>query len=349
MEEDRRQMVGIPRRDFIKAAGALALTASFGGCPAIPERVRGAKTLRILQWVHFSPAYEEWFKGTYVKEWGAKHDTEVIVDNIGLALLNSRAVAEVSVQKGHDLVLFLWPPPAFENEVIDHREIYEEAQRKYGKAIPLAIRSTYNPKTKKHFGFSDSYVPDPVNYRKDLWDDVGMSPDTWDDVRVGGRKIKAKHGIPVGIGLAQEIDTAMAIQAIMYSFGASVQDEGGSPALKSKETLDAIKFVKALYEEAMTPEVFIWDATSNNRAMLASKISLAMNAISITRTAEKVIPYMSKKIRLAKAPKGPLGRVGMAHLINVYVIWKFANNIEGAKQFLVDYVGNSKKARVCHS
>ncbi len=26
----------------------------------------------------------------------------------------------------------------------------------------------------------------------------------------------------------------------------------------------------------------------------------------------------------------------------IYVIWKFAENIEGAKQFLVDYVGNSR-------
>jgi multiple sugar transport system substrate-binding protein len=48
-------------------------------------------------------------------------------------------------------------------------------------------------------------------YRKDLWDDIGMTPNTWDDIRVGGRKIKQKHGIQVGIGLASEIDTNMAV------------------------------------------------------------------------------------------------------------------------------------------
>ena len=36
--------------------------------------------------------------------------------------------------------------------------------------------------------------------------------------------------------------------------------------------------------------------------------------------------------------------MGLAHLMNVYVIWKFAENIEGAKQFLVDYIGNFRKA-----
>ena len=36
----------------------------------------------------------------------------------------------------------------------------------------------------------------------------------------------------------------------------------------------------------MTPEVLAWDASSNNRFMLAGKESLALNAISITRTGE---------------------------------------------------------------
>ena len=34
-----------------------------------------------------------------------------------------------------------------------------------------------------------------------------MKPDTWDNVRIGGKKIKDKTGIPVGIGLSGEIDT----------------------------------------------------------------------------------------------------------------------------------------------
>src|ERR671936_116285 len=40
--------------------------------------------------------------------------------------------------------------------------------------MDLAIKSTYNPKTKKYFGFSDSYVPDPINYRKSFFDEGGM-------------------------------------------------------------------------------------------------------------------------------------------------------------------------------
>ena len=329
------------RRQMIKAAG----TATAAGL-LLPRKGRAAKkTLKILQWNHFVPGYDKWFNNQYIKEWGEKNDTDVIVDNVGIPAINTTAAAEVSAKKGHDLFLFLWPKPVYEDEVIDHREIYEECEKKYGKPIDLAIKSTYNPKTKKYFGFSDSYVPDPINYRKSFFDEVGMKPDTWDDIRVAGKKIKDKTGIPVGIGQAQEIDTAMAMRAVLYSFGGSEQDEQGKLVLRSKGTLEAVKFIKALYTEAMTPEVLSWDASSNNRAMLSGKASVVLNAISVTRTAEndKVVVEgkpIGDDIWLAKAAKGPVRRMGLEHVMGNYVIWKFAENIEGAKKFLVDYVGN---------
>jgi len=330
---------------MIKAAG----TATAAGL-LLPRKGRAAKkTLKILQWNHFVPGYDKWFNNQYIKEWGEKNDTEVIVDNVGIPAINTTAAAEVSAKKGHDLFLFLWPKPVYEDEVIDHREIYEEVEKKYGKPIDLAIKSTYNPRTKKYFGFSDSYVPDPVNYRKSMFDEVGMKPDTWDDIRVAGKKIKDKRNVPVGIGLAQEIDTAMAMRAILYSFGGSEQDEQGRLVLGSKNTVEAVKFVKALYQETMTPEVFSWDASSNNRAMLAGRASVVLNAISVTREAENKNLMVDGKpigddIWLAKPAKGPVRRMGLEHVMNVYVIWKFAENIAGAKKFLVDYVGNFHRA-----
>jgi len=332
----------ITRRRVLRTAGAIGLAAGAG--PFFHVRpAKAAKTLRILQWNHFVPAYDKWFNESYVKEWGQANDTEVIVDNVGVATLNSRGAAEVSAQQGHDLFMFLWPPPVHEEQVVDMADVYQECESKFGKPIDLAIRSTYNPKTKKYYGFSDSYVPDPINYRKDLWDDVGMAPNSWDEIREGGRKIKEKHNLPVGIGLSAEIDTGMALRTIMYSFGASVQDADNNLVLNSKETLEAIKFVKALFEETMTPEVLAWDASSNNRFMLAGKGSLALNAISITRTGETQGLPVADNIWLAKAAKGPVRQIGLEHVMDVYVIWKFAENIDGAKQFLVDYIGNFKR------
>ena len=307
---------GLSRRDVIKTAASVGLAASVGPFFHV-NPARAAKTLKILQWNHFVPGYDKWFNTIYVKEWGEKNNTEVIVDNVNLNLISSRAAAEVAVQKGHDLVMFLAPPSIYEGQVVDLADVYAECEKRHGKPVDLAVKSTYNPRTKKYFAFSDSYVPDPINYRMDLWGEIGMKPDSWDEIRTGGKKIKQKTGIPVGIGLSAELDTAMAMRAIMYSFGAHEQDVEGNLAINSKQTLEAIKFVKALFEEAETPEVLAWDPSSNNRQMLAGRSSLVLNAISVTRAGENDKLPIHEKIGLARvrqgprAPHGPRARDGL--------------------------------------
>ena len=341
MAENKRRLIS-RRRVLVTSAAA---GAAVGAGPFFHVRpALAAKELNILHWSHFVPRYDKWFNTNYVVEWGKKNDTKVTVDNINIALLNSRAAAEVSAQKGHDLILLNWPPPSFEDQVVDMADVYQEVEKKWGKPIDLAVKSTYNPKTKKYFAFSDSFVPDPVNYRTDLWGDIGMKPDTWDDVRVGGKKIKDKSGIPVGIGLSAEIDTGMAMRAIMYSFGAHEQDAEGNLTINSPQTLEALKFVKALFQEAMTPEVLAWDASSNNRQMLAGRSSLVLNAISVTRTGENDRLPIHSKIGLAKSARGPVRQIGLEHVMNCYIVWKFSSNIDGAKKFLVDYMSDFKAA-----
>ena len=68
---------GATRRDVIKTAAGVGLLASAG--PLVHARPAHAarKTLKILQWSHFVPGYDKWFNNNYIKEWGAKNDTEV--------------------------------------------------------------------------------------------------------------------------------------------------------------------------------------------------------------------------------------------------------------------------------
>jgi multiple sugar transport system substrate-binding protein len=339
----KRRGGGLTRRQFTKLGAAGAAAAGLGANFLFPARAAAQqKTLKIVQWSHFVPGYDKWFDNTYTKEWGAKNDTNVVVDHIAIGEINARAAAEVAAKKGHDLFMFLSPPAAYEKQVIDHGEIYQEVEKKHGKKVDLAYKSTFDPKTKKYFAFSDSYVPDPGNYRQDLWAKVGYpkGPDTWDDLRIGGKKIKDQFGNPVGVGLSQELDTNMAVRALLWSFGGAEQDENGNVVISSKQTLDAIKYMKALYKDCETPEVFTWDPSSNNRGILAGKLSYVANAISVTRSAEKDNPEMSKAIMVGQALKGPVRRIAAEHVMDCYVVWDFAENKDGAKKFLVDYIDN---------
>ncbi len=52
--------------------------------------------------------------------------------------------------KGHDLFLFISPPAAYERQASSTiQEIVEEVERRHGKMIPLAHKSTFNPEDRK--------------------------------------------------------------------------------------------------------------------------------------------------------------------------------------------------------
>ena len=237
----------------------------------------------------------------------------------GSATSAARAAAEAEAQHGHDLVMLLAPPALHEDQVIDHREIYEECERRYGPAPDFAIKSTYNPKTGKYFGFCNAFLPALMIYRKDLWDAVGASPDSWDDVRRGGRQIKLLHDSPVGISLAPEHNSNHTVRAIMYSFGASVQDADGNPALKSKATLEAINYVKALYQEAMTEDVLTWDAASNNSFIVAGDGCMTLDTISIARASENTAAPVREGPPVGHGAGGP-GRPACALVRDLHLL-----------------------------
>ena len=87
----------VSRRQLLRTAGSAVLAAGISANIIIPGRASAQQeTLKILQSKSFVPGYDKWFNDTYVKEWGVKHNTNVMVDNIGQDELNSHAAAEVS-------------------------------------------------------------------------------------------------------------------------------------------------------------------------------------------------------------------------------------------------------------
>jgi multiple sugar transport system substrate-binding protein len=336
---------GLTRREVVRRGlggfvilygGALAKTAA-AGVPKFPHKEL-KNTLKIIQWSHFVPAYDTWFDNVYTKKWGAKHDTDVLVDHINLALLPARAKAEVAARSGHDIFGHLSPQAGLEDSVINHREIVEEVQHKVGKVGKIGFKSCYNPKTKKWHGFPENFVPDPVHYRKDLFHQVGVkSPDSWHDVLVAAPKLKA-IGHPVGIGMSNELDSNMALIALLQCFGGFIQDAHARVTINSKGTRDALKFMKSLFTKGMTNEVFAWTAASNNQGYLSGRLSLALNAISIARTAEDQNPTLAKNTALLPIPKGPDRRLGLEHVMGVYTIWNFTSKSQQklAKRFIAD-------------
>jgi multiple sugar transport system substrate-binding protein len=340
----------VTRRELLRRAGLGAIVLVYGASGAKSavagvSRFAGRQLsgdLKILQWVHFVPSYDKWFDGTYIKEWGEKNDVQVTVDHIALAELPARGAAEVAAQSGHDLFQFLAPPSQYEDQVIKLNDIVQEVTKKLGPMTRVAQRSSYNPKTKKYFGWADNYVPDPVHWRSDYWQQTGRAPNSWEDLRQAAAKLK-EIGHPIGIGMSQELDSNMAMIALMQCYGAYIQNEEARVVINSKQTRNALKIMRDIYKRGMTSEVFAWTASSNNQAYIAGRLSLALNAVSIARTLEgppwvatPARPDIGDPTHITPIPRGPVQRLGLEHVMGVYVIWKFAKNKEAAKKFLVD-------------
>jgi multiple sugar transport system substrate-binding protein len=343
MAEDRQ---GLTRRDLVKrgAAGAFAVSM-FGGIAerassfpgVLKHRHRQLKgSLSIMQWAHFVPAYDQWLDNTYVKQWGEKNDIDVKIDHINNALLPATAAAEVAAQKGHDLFQFLFPPAALEKQTIPMNDVVQEITKKLGKMTDVAYKSTYNPKTKRYFGVADNYVPDPIHYRKSYWFNVGIAPNTWDNVRRAAAKLKAA-GHPVGLGMSNELDSNMFLMSLMYCYGGALQTVDGRPNINTKGVIDALRVMKEIYQNGESDEVFAWTAASNNQAFLAGRLSLAVNAISIARSAEASgNTALTDDTWIRPIPRGSVRALGNEHVMGVFFIWKFAQNKEAAKKYIVD-------------
>ena len=337
---------GIDRREFVTTTGAAVAAAALGPTIRIP---RAQKTLKILQWSHFVPSYDVWFD-KYAKDWGTAKGIDVTVDHIALADLGTRANAEVAAQQGHDLFQFLSPPGAFEPQVLDMADVVQQAERQHGPILDLCKRSTYNPVTRKWFGFSDNYVPDPGDYLKTIWTEVGMpdGPGTWEDLVKAAPLIKAKHPeiqIPIGIGMSQELDSNMAARAMLWSFDGSIQDANENVVLKSDHALEALEFGVRLFKAGMNPSVMSWNAASNNQALNARQTGYILNSISAYRTAQDNKLPVADDIFFVPALKGPRGTAWASeHVMGIYVIWKFAQSPDVAKQFLLDLIGHYREA-----
>jgi multiple sugar transport system substrate-binding protein len=345
-----RPSSALTRGDLLKrgTAGAFAVSM-FGGLsdkafgfygPLQFAKKQLAGDLRIMQWAHFVPAYDTWLDNTYVKQWGEANDVEVKVDHINNALLYSTGASQVAAQSGHDLFWFISPPSTFQKQVMPLNDIVQEVTKKLGPMTKVARKSTYNPKTKQFYGFPDDYAPDPVQYRRSYLQEAGVSLNTWEDLRKGAPKLKA-IGHPVGLGMSNEIDSNMLLASLLYCYGGFIQNEENRIVIgqgsNRKGAIEALQVMRDIFRNGMSDEVFAWTAASNNQAFLAGRLSVALNAISIARSAENSGNLaLADDTWLASIPRGPVMRLGNEHVMGVFVIWKFAKNKEAAKKYLVD-------------
>ena len=363
----RKFPYGVTRREFLYLSGAALLAAACGQTGSTTTtRLGGTSTtglnglvapgvnfieptqalsgsLNILLWSHFVPAHDTWFD-PFVKEWGDMVGVEVNVDHIAVADVPAAIAAEIqSGQPEHDLFQYIAVQSQHEPSVVDMADLVAEAENRYGAMLDLTRRSSLNPNTGKYYAYAPAWVPDPGDYRKSLWEGVGMAdgPRTWDDLLQGGSEIFSTQQVQLGIGMSQEIDSNMALRALLWSYGAGVQDENESVIINSDATIAAVEYMNELFANAMTPEVFALNAASNNQGINAGELSYILNSISAYRTAQDEGLAVADDIWFSSALEGPEAALVASHVMYNWLIPDFADvNVAAAQEFLLHYTEN---------
>jgi len=339
----------VSRRRFLRTTGAGVAGGSLLAmldAKQAPAQPKGA-TLRILQWSHFIPAYDNWFDTKYTKEWGDKRGVKVRVDHIPHLEIPARMAAEFAAGSGHDIIYngsSILTRLYYKN-LVDLTDIAEAAGKKYGGWIPAA-KSLVEVEG-RFYGIPLFYILLPMLYRKDLFDANNLkAPDTWELARVAARTLKPK-GHPTGIQFSQCADANLNWRSLFFSFGGQEADASGDNILiDSKEMREALRFAKALFDEGMTPEVFSWDDASDNRFLASGVASWIHDAISAYRTTEDTNPPVFKNTVIGLEPQGPGGKRVSVAAPNVWMVWKFSKNQQLAKEFLADLIDQDLEGMV---
>lgn len=345
------------RRDFLRGAST-ALMAGTGvpliGCGSKSNGpvdgggggdAGGRRQLRILTWNNFVPQLDVWLD-PFAQSWGEANRVDVSVDHVPVTMIPGLFQAELDAGEGHDLIEFVSAPANYEPVVADLTDVNMEAISRFGAQEGLCRASSFNPVTSKYFGFCHGWLPDPGVYRRSLWDMAGLpnGPRTYQQLLEQGEMVRSLTGVPVGLGIAPEIDSNMALRALLWSYGGAVQNASSEVVINSAETIEAIEYAVELYQRALPEDVLTWNPATNNDQFIAGTASYILNSVSVYRTAQTTARAVADDTFFTPALMGPRASLVGPHGVITYVIPQHSPNINAAKDFLLGLVEHYNEA-----
>lgn len=132
--------------------------------------------------------------------------------------------------------------------------------------------------------------------------------EAWDWKRFleGAKKVHAA-GFPVGMSIAENIDSNDWLGPLFASFGSTFVTEKGEITIESDATLEALEFLKEL-TRYMPPDIYAWDDASSNRWLISGKGSAIVNPPSAWTVAKRDQPAIAAQVWHHDMPRGPKGR-----------------------------------------
>ncbi len=338
--------MSISRRDLLLGGAGLVAGAAtarlMGGRPARAEETLTFKpeegaSLRMLRWKRFVQGDEElWMANT--KKFTEQTGVAVRIDNEAWEDVRPKAAVAANVGSGPDIVLGWFDDPhQYPDKLVPLTDLADYLGKKYGGWYDAAKR--YGMRGDEWIGLPLGAAGACMVYRRSWVQDAGYEtfPRDYKEVLDCAKKLKAK-GHPMGMALGHAVGDGNGwTHTILWGFGAKMVDDGGNVVLNSPQTVQALEYVKELYE-TFIPGTLSWLDPNNNKAFLAGEISATNNGISIYYAAktsqDPAVKKMAEDIDHQNMPVGPAGHPTELHLFTQAMVFKYTKYPNAAKEYL---------------
>jgi ABC-type glycerol-3-phosphate transport system substrate-binding protein len=334
-------------RRRVLGTAAMATTA-FAAAPFV-RGAHAAGKLAVAFWDHWVPGAND-VMTKLCNEWAGKEKVDLKIDFVtsqGDKLMLT-AAAEAQARSGHDMItLPLWYAPAQTDSLENSDDVWAELTKRHGETTAsmtyvgkqnghwIATPAIPNTLTLPSVGRIDifkeavgldltqMYPAGSIGGNKELTDKW-----TWDFFLTAAEKCH-KAGHPFGLALGQTGDTANWLGALFNAYGAQLVDKDGNTTVKSEPVKQVLDYMKRLVQ-FLPSDVFAWDDSSNNKALISGQAALIMNPPSAWAVAVRDAPKVAEQCWHFSSPKGPKGRFDPAQP-SFWGIWKFSPNKAAAK------------------
>lgn len=275
--------------------------------------------------------------------WATAQGVTLIIDIIPERDLPATIAAEMEAGSGHDLIEANLPLLHLAEELHDLAPLAGRLQEMYGPPADACDLATRLPGGRRP-ALSIAYAPAPLIYRRSIWERYGLpdGPTTWDQLHETGSHIWHEEGMGVGFGLSREPGSERVAAMLLGSFGGRMLNENGEVAIEDPESIEAVRFAAALYQDAMSPESLDWHTDRPARLLADGIVSIVSDDISAIRLAQQRNQDIANDLFLAPPPVGAGGvPVAPANSYRAFHIPRFAANPDAARAFILMLVESS--------
>jgi len=282
----------ITRRGAL-ALGAGALAAGSLGrqsAAAIPRAdvappklpIESGASLRVIRPARFVEPDEVIFRENAAR-FSEEYKVPVRVDFVGWEDIRPQTAVIANTGSGPDVVIG-WgdDPHIYADKLIELSDVAEYLGKRYGGWAFLAEKYGKRHRTNNWIGIPFGGSTGPIVYRASTVREAGFDQ-VPDDHASYLKLLQAMKRLnkPAGFALGNAVGDGNGFANwLLWSHGASLTDEEGKVSINSRETIEALNYLRELYPTFVSG-VLSWLDPSNNRAYSAQEIHLTANGVSL--------------------------------------------------------------------